>query len=194
MNSRLGMHGRDEEIRWLNAALGTAQRGAGVLVGIEGAAGTGKSRLVQEACERARARGALVLGTRALDYDRDVLGRLREAAEAADDTGGGAGTQALSITRVVADRKGRIVVRLSAPAAGRATVTATARIGRRTSRIARARKSARAAGPLRLTLEPRARARRALRRRLKVTVRVAFTPSGGQEQSVRRTVSLRVKR
>jgi hypothetical protein len=61
MNSRLGMHGRDEEIRWLNAALGTAQRGAGVLVGIEGAAGTGKSRLVQETCERGRARGALVL-------------------------------------------------------------------------------------------------------------------------------------
>jgi predicted ATPase len=86
MNSRIGVHGRDEELRWLGAVLGTAQRGAGALVAIEGAPGTGKSRLVQEACERARARGALVLGTRALDCDPDVLGRLSAAAERAGAT------------------------------------------------------------------------------------------------------------
>jgi DNA-binding CsgD family transcriptional regulator/tetratricopeptide (TPR) repeat protein len=86
MNSRIGLHGRDEELRWLNAVLGTAQRGAGALVAIEGAPGTGKSRLVQEACERARGRGALVLGTRALDCDPDVLGRLLAAAERAGAT------------------------------------------------------------------------------------------------------------
>jgi DNA-binding CsgD family transcriptional regulator len=86
MNSRIGLHGRDEELRWLNAVLGTAQRGAGALVAIEGAPGTGKSRLVQEACERARARGALVLGTRALDCDPDVLSRLHAAAERAGAT------------------------------------------------------------------------------------------------------------
>ncbi len=84
---RPGLHGRDEEVRWLNAALATAGRGAGALLLVEGAAGTGKSRLVQEARVRARARGARVLATRPLDGDDGpgVLGRLCEAAGAERD-------------------------------------------------------------------------------------------------------------
>ena len=87
------LHARDEEVRWLTAALGTAKRGAGVLLVVEGAAGTGKSRLVQEARVRGRARGALVLATRALPSDRGagfgVLDRLGEADKRAGDAPAG---------------------------------------------------------------------------------------------------------
>ena len=55
----------------------------------------GAGELVQETCERARARGALVLGTRALDGDADVMSRLCAAA-------GRAGAPADRLDRAVA--------------------------------------------------------------------------------------------
>src|SRR5258705_61067 len=44
---------RDDELRWLTAALRTTERGAGTLVAVEGAAGTGRTHFVQEARRRA---------------------------------------------------------------------------------------------------------------------------------------------
>jgi hypothetical protein len=103
------------------------------------------------------------------------------------DAAGASGTPsstALSIAAVTADRRGRLTVRLTVPSAGEADVSAAR--GKR--RIARARRSVRAAGSVRLTLKPT----RALpHRTTNVTVRVKFTPSGGKAQTVSRTVKLR---
>jgi DNA-binding CsgD family transcriptional regulator len=68
------MVNRDEQMRWLAAALRTSTRGGGTVVAVEGAAGTGKTRFVHEARGRARASGALVLTTRALDGEREPDG------------------------------------------------------------------------------------------------------------------------
>src|SRR5690242_8672884 len=64
--------GRERELRWLLAGLRGAQRGAGSLIAIEGAAGIGKSRLQQEGCAAARETGMTVLATRALTAEREV--------------------------------------------------------------------------------------------------------------------------
>src|SRR3954470_23523269 len=61
---------REEEMRWLTAALRTSRRGAGVLVAVEGPAGTGKTRFLHEARREARASGAFVMATRALESER----------------------------------------------------------------------------------------------------------------------------
>src|SRR4051794_38882069 len=63
------MVNRDEQMRWLAAALRTSARGGATIVAVEGAAGTGKTRFVHEARRLARASGALVLATRALEHE-----------------------------------------------------------------------------------------------------------------------------
>src|SRR6059058_3313952 len=52
--------GREEETAALEAALGQAVDGAGVVIGVVAEAGVGKSRLCHEFAERARARGVAV--------------------------------------------------------------------------------------------------------------------------------------
>jgi predicted ATPase len=62
------MVGRDEELRWLLAALEVAGRGAppSALL-VAGEAGVGKTRLVDEFTERARRDGTFVLAGACLD-------------------------------------------------------------------------------------------------------------------------------
>ncbi len=62
--------GRDQEIRALDAALDEARAGNSPVVGIVGEAGSGKSRLVFEFLESARAKGFPVLEARATGYGR----------------------------------------------------------------------------------------------------------------------------
>lgn len=120
----------------------------------------------------------------------------RSAAASGTASGTGSRTASkLSIVAVACDRAGRLVVRLSLPTRGAASVTATAKLGHRTARVARTRAKVRSAGRLRVTLKPTAAARRAVKRRaLAVTVKVAFTPHGGAAQTVRRTVKVRARR
>src|SRR4051812_11798292 len=68
------MVNREEEMRWLTAALRTSERGAGVLVAVEGPAGSGKTRFVHEARRLARASGTFVMATRALESERTLSG------------------------------------------------------------------------------------------------------------------------
>src|SRR3954470_11573836 len=68
------MVNREEEMRWLTAALRTSGRGAGVLVAVEGAAGTGRTSFVHEARGHARAAGTFVMATRALESERALAG------------------------------------------------------------------------------------------------------------------------
>src|SRR3954453_23545705 len=84
---------REQELRWLTAALRTGRRGAGVVVAVKGAAGTGRTSFVREArrlVEEGGGRGARgrearrlveeaggrVLATRALKSERSVTGEL----------------------------------------------------------------------------------------------------------------------
>jgi hypothetical protein len=58
--------GRDEEIRYLQAALATAEAGRGGTIFFTGEAGIGKSRLVRETSQAARARGFTILAGRSV--------------------------------------------------------------------------------------------------------------------------------
>ena len=107
--------------------------------------------------------------------------------------GGGGGEQGLSVPAVVA-RGGKIKVSLVLPGPGAVSVRAAARVCGRRIAVGRGVGTASAAGPLTVAIRPRAAARRALRahRKLKVTVRVTFSPSGGGAAvKVARTVALK---
>jgi hypothetical protein len=94
--------------------------------------------------------------------------------------GAGGGEQGLTVA-AVASRAGKLTVSLVLPGPGAVSVRAVARVHGRRLAVGRRGRSASAAGPLTVTIRPRAAARRALRahRTLKATVTVTFSPSGG---------------
>jgi Ca2+-binding RTX toxin-like protein len=107
--------------------------------------------------------------------------------------GGGAGEQGLTVPAVVS-RAGKLRVSLVLPSPGDVSVRAVARLRGRTIAVGRRVLRASGAGPLTVTIRPGAAARRALRahHRLKVTVKVTFSPSGGgSAQKATRSVVLR---
>jgi Ca2+-binding RTX toxin-like protein len=125
-----------------------------------------------------------------VDSNDAILGTLwtyDDQCESVDGAAGGGA--AFAVLGITADRHGRLVIRLSLPSAGSVAATATARA----HRIARGRASFRL-GRRRMTLKLTRAAKRELRRGLKVTVRVAFTPTGGKAQSARKTLTLRAHR
>jgi DNA-binding CsgD family transcriptional regulator len=74
---------REEEVRRLTAAVEEAASGRGRMVLVEGAAGIGKTRLLECAREAARERGMEVLSARASELDRDFpFGVVRQLFEA----------------------------------------------------------------------------------------------------------------
>jgi hypothetical protein len=97
---------------------------------------------------------------------------------------------------------GSAEVSLAAPGPGRVTVTATAdsaalkaSASRRVT-VAKARRTVRKAGRVRLTLRPSGAAKRVLRRkgRLPVVVKVTFTPRSGAATTTTQKVTLRLRR
>jgi hypothetical protein len=111
----------------------------------------------------------------------------------ASGAGGPVAGRGLSVSSVVM-RGGRIKVALVAPGAGDVAVRAVARVRGRTATVGRRVRRARGAGRLTVTLKASAAARRAVRahRRLRATVKVAFSPrGGGAAVRVRRPVVLR---
>ncbi|MDQ3790710.1 MAG: ATP-binding protein, partial [Actinomycetota bacterium] len=64
--------GRREELAVLTAALADAEAGSGRLVLVEGDAGVGKTRLVQEFADRAAQQGATVLSGGCLQLEADI--------------------------------------------------------------------------------------------------------------------------
>ena len=68
--SRTQFAGRDKEYAWLVERLREAQEGRGGVVAVEGEAGVGKTRLVEEFLGYARSRGARVLSGRC--YEREL--------------------------------------------------------------------------------------------------------------------------
>jgi hypothetical protein len=115
---------------------------------------------------------------------------------AAGPNGAPAGAARFAVLGAKVDRRGRIVVRLTAPGPGKATVRATAR-GPRSRRIAVGAASRRIsrAGKTTITITPSRAAKRAVRsrKRLTVSLNVAFKPAGGGAAAgrERRRVSLR---
>ena len=74
---------RDAEVAALEAMLGAAREGDGRLVVVEGGAGVGKTRLLGEARERARAAGCAVLAARAGELEGEfAFGVVRQIFEA----------------------------------------------------------------------------------------------------------------
>lgn len=73
---------RERELAQLDEALEGAAAGSGRLVVIEGPAGIGKTKLLSEACGRARARGMRVLVARCSDLEREYsFGAARQLFE-----------------------------------------------------------------------------------------------------------------
>ena len=72
-SDRLGLAGRDEELGRLRTAWAAACRGSGALLVLAGEPGIGKSRLLDELAELARASGGLVLRGRAFEGERSVF-------------------------------------------------------------------------------------------------------------------------
>lgn len=68
-----GLVGRDYEITRLTGLLGEVENGTPAFVVVSGDAGVGKSRLVGEFCDRARASGAVVLSGGCLELDGGVI-------------------------------------------------------------------------------------------------------------------------
>jgi hypothetical protein len=103
-----------------------------------------------------------------------------DAAGRGGGGGGGGGEQGLTGQAVVS-RAGKLRVSLVLPSPGAVPVRAVARVRGRRIAVGRRVRSASAAGPLTVTIRPRAAARRVLRahRKLKVTVKITFSPSGG---------------
>jgi hypothetical protein len=93
--------------------------------------------------------------------------------------------QSFAVASARADRRKRIVVRVTVPGAG--TVVA------RGSRITRVSRAVDGPGEVKLTLRPTRAAKRALARRhkLKVALRLTFRPRGGAPVTAKRTVTLR---
>ncbi|MCU0313983.1 MAG: hypothetical protein MUC84_07990 [Solirubrobacteraceae bacterium] len=88
--------------------------------------------------------------------------------------------------------KGNVLVSVQVPGAGNVRTSATARIGRRTVTIASAASTRASGGTVRFTLKPSRAAKAALRKgNLRVTVRVTYTPTGGQEAAKTATLTLR---
>jgi len=85
--------GREREYAWLAERLGEAAEGSGGTVAVEGEAGVGKTRLVEEFLGYARSRGALVLSGRCYERElgpplepvTDALGPLAAEERAAPD-------------------------------------------------------------------------------------------------------------
>src|SRR4051812_46791616 len=73
---------RDRELGEIAAALEDAQRGAGRLLHVEGAAGIGKTRLLGLARELARERGMTTLTARGTELEREfAFGAVRQLFE-----------------------------------------------------------------------------------------------------------------
>jgi hypothetical protein len=72
-----GVVGRERELGVLISELGRAAAGHGGAILVEGAAGRGKTRVLDEFCERARREGAVVLRGRALERPFEPAGALR---------------------------------------------------------------------------------------------------------------------
>src|SRR6266516_4177991 len=67
-----GFIGRDQELALLEDALAALDQDSGAVVDISGEPGVGKTRLLDELCNRAEARGYLVLDGRATELEQDL--------------------------------------------------------------------------------------------------------------------------
>ena len=64
--------GRDRQLASATRAIGQVRRGSGRVLGLLGEAGLGKSALLAEIGERARAAGLRVVAGRGVEHERDV--------------------------------------------------------------------------------------------------------------------------
>ena len=119
-------------------------------------------------------------------YDSVTLVDQCEGHTGTPTTGGSsgapAGTAVFGVTGAKVDRRGRIVVRFTAPGPGRARVRASARLSRSIRlTVGSASRTISRAGKATLTVRPSRAAKRALRSRVRLTttLKIAFKPAGG---------------
>ena len=100
----------------------------------------------------------------------------------ASPSGASGGTARFAVAGAKVDRRGRIVVRFTAPGPGKATVRASANLSRSIRMtVGSASRTVSRAGKATLTVTPSRAAKRALRSRsrLPTTLKIAFKPAGG---------------
>ena len=103
--SRTHFAGRDEEYAWLVERLREAQEGYGGSLAIEGEAGVGKTRLVEEFLGHARSQGVRVLSGRCYERELGVpLEPVLDALEPLVDTDSALSSESPSLTGYLTDQ------------------------------------------------------------------------------------------
>ena len=102
-------------------------------------------------------------------------------------------TATLTVKSVRVGRRGTATIRCTATGAGVVNLLATARVGRKRIVVGRVRRTVSAPGAFTLKLTPSRAAKAALRARpkLRTTLRISFTPTGGRTAVQNRTVTLK---
>ena len=116
-------------------------------------------------------------------------------------TAAGGRTASAALRDITAPRNGTAVLEFNFGVAGRLTIEGTANVpgGRARAaarvRVVRISRSVRP-GALRLVVRPNSRGAKALRRakRLRVTLKITYTPQGGKATTTTRTITLRIRR
>jgi ABC-type phosphate transport system substrate-binding protein len=106
-------------------------------------------------------------------------------------------SNAFSVPRTtISSGTGAATLSVKLPGAGRLELLGSAKSGRKTIKVGRVVLTATKAGTFKLTLKPSTAAKRLLRKkgRLKVTLKLTFTPNGGTAKSSSRTVTLKLRK
>ncbi len=96
----------------------------------------------------------------------------------------------------ISSRTGAATLSVKLPGAGKLELVGTAKSGKRKIKVGRVVLTANKAGTFKLRLKPSAAAKRLLRKKgkLKVKVKLTFSPTGGTPKSSTRTVTLKLKK
>jgi len=96
----------------------------------------------------------------------------------------------------ISSKTGRATVSIKLPGAGKLELVGTAKQGKKKIKVGRVVLTANKAGTFKLTLKPSKAAKKILtnKGKLKVTIKLTFTPNGGKAKSSTRTVTLKLKK
>jgi hypothetical protein len=98
--------------------------------------------------------------------------------------------------KAVAVKGRKVTLTVSPSAAGRVTVSASTGTGKKRVTVGSGSATAKKAGPLKLTVKPSSKGKKALRagRTAKIAFKVTFTRADGQKITVTRTIKVKIKR
>jgi ABC-type phosphate transport system substrate-binding protein len=100
------------------------------------------------------------------------------------------------LKKAISSKTGKATISVKLPGAGKLVMVGTAKNGKKSIRVGKVTLNANKAGTFKLTLKPGGAAKKVLRKkgRLKVSLRLTFTPKGGSATASRSAVTLKLKK